>query len=131
MYKRQLVDGTALQGFYCFGPGARVPGYAYDGRFLDMGLGMRPDLVRKGLGLEFVRLGMAAARERFGERPLRLSVAAFNRGAMAVYGRAGFCLLYTSKTLPLFFSARMISTASSVVTHMGFSRSTFTPFSSA
>lgn len=85
-----LVDGMALQGFYCFGPGARVPGYAYDGRFLDMGLGMRPDLVRKGLGLEFVRLGMAAARDRFGERPLRLSVAAFNRGAMAVYGRAGF-----------------------------------------
>lgn len=85
-----LKNAGSIQGFYCFGQPAQVAGYGYDQRFLDMGLGMRPDLIRKGLGLGFVTRGMEEARARFGKKPLRLSVAAFNRAAMTVYARAGF-----------------------------------------
>ncbi len=48
-----------------------------------LGLGLRPDLTGKGLGLEIVGAGLAFAAERYAPRRFRLSVAAFSR-------RAGF-----------------------------------------
>jgi ribosomal-protein-alanine N-acetyltransferase len=54
------------------------------------GLGLRPDLTGRGLGLEFVQAGVALARERFGRRRIILDVAEFNERAMKVYERAGF-----------------------------------------
>ena len=54
------------------------------------GLGLRPDLTGHGLGLEFVRLGLAFAHERFPGRPVVLDVAEFNVRARTVYERAGF-----------------------------------------
>jgi len=54
------------------------------------GLGLRPDLTGRGLGLAFVRLGLAFARERYPGRRIVLDVAEFNVRAKAVYERAGF-----------------------------------------
>jgi [ribosomal protein S18]-alanine N-acetyltransferase len=54
------------------------------------GLGMRPDLTGRGLGLEFVRRGIETAHDRFGPRPIVLDVAEFNVRATTVYQRAGF-----------------------------------------
>jgi ribosomal-protein-alanine N-acetyltransferase len=51
---------------------------------------MRPDLTGRGLGLAFVEAGLAFARETFAPASFRLSVATFNRRAIAVYARAGF-----------------------------------------
>ena len=70
-----------LVGFYYFEP--KPPD-------LDYGLGLRPDLVGHGLGLEFFRAGLEFARERYEPRRVFLHVAEFNERARRVYERAGF-----------------------------------------
>jgi [ribosomal protein S18]-alanine N-acetyltransferase len=62
------------------------------GSVIELGLAMRPDLTGKGLGLEFVRAGLAFAKQRFSPASFRLDVAAFNKRAIKVYTRAGFVL---------------------------------------
>ncbi len=57
---------------------------------LDYGLGLRPDLVGRGLGLEFFLRGLEFARERYRPRRVFLHVAEFNERARIVYERAGF-----------------------------------------
>ena len=73
-------DG-ALLGFYYFEQKEAV---------LEYGLGLRPDLTGRGLGLEFFRAGLEFARERYRPALIRLFVAAFNERAIKVYERAGF-----------------------------------------
>ena len=74
-------EAGAMFGFYYFEP---------NGDVLDYGLGLRPDLVGRGLGLDFFRAGLEFARERYRPRLIRLHVAAFNERAIKVYERAGF-----------------------------------------
>jgi [ribosomal protein S18]-alanine N-acetyltransferase len=57
---------------------------------LDYGLGLRPDLVGQGLGLDFFNAGLAFAHERYEPRRVYLHVAEFNERARRVYERAGF-----------------------------------------
>lgn len=73
--------GDALVGFFEF---------KLDGDDVIIGLGLRPDLTGRRLGLPFVEAGMAFARERFRPSRFRLSVATFNERAIRVYERAGF-----------------------------------------
>lgn len=85
-------DGS-LTGYFCFGESARIPTVerdVYDSNMIDIGLGMKPDLCGKGLGLSFVKSGLDFAREHFGALQVRLTVAAFNKRAINVYGKAGF-----------------------------------------
>ena len=83
-----------LVGYFCFGEDARIPEGRrlglYDETALDVGLGMRPDLAGKGLGLEFVLAGLRFAGNRFPTPAFRLTVASFNRRAIRVYEKAGF-----------------------------------------
>jgi ribosomal-protein-alanine N-acetyltransferase len=88
-YFSATSDGV-LVGYFCFGRDARVSGGDYSGEAVDVGLGMRPDLTGKGLGLSFLESGLGFARERFSPTRFRLSVAAFNERAIKVYERAGF-----------------------------------------
>ena len=60
------------------------------GDALEIGLGLRPDLTGRGLGLEFVRSALEFGRESFQSVKIVLNVAAFNRRAIVVYERAGF-----------------------------------------
>lgn len=77
------TDSTgALVGFFTFEEGR-------DGA-LSIGLGMRPDLTGRGLGLAFVRAGIEEGRTMFRGRPFQLAVAAFNVRAIRVYEKAGF-----------------------------------------
>jgi RimJ/RimL family protein N-acetyltransferase len=88
-------DHGRLIGFFCFNETARVPAGHWSGAYaeagaLDLGLGLRPDLTGKGLGLPFVLAGIEFARSTFTPALLRLTVATFNARAMRVYERAGF-----------------------------------------
>jgi RimJ/RimL family protein N-acetyltransferase len=60
---------------------------------LDYGLGLRPDLVGRGLGLDFFNAGLAFAHERYRPRRVYLHVAEFNERARLVYERAGLELV--------------------------------------
>jgi [ribosomal protein S18]-alanine N-acetyltransferase len=73
-------DGE-LVGFYYF---------ERKGDALEYGLGLRPDLTGRGLGLEFVRAGLEFGREHYRPERMVLAVAAFNERAIKVYERAGF-----------------------------------------
>jgi ribosomal-protein-alanine N-acetyltransferase len=65
-------------------------GLHHDEGVVGVGIGLRPDLTGRGLGLSVLEQGLAFARERFAPRLFRLSVAEFNARAIAVYERAGF-----------------------------------------
>jgi RimJ/RimL family protein N-acetyltransferase len=73
-------DGE-LVGFYYYEP---------KGDVLEYGLGLRPDLTGRRLGLEFFRTGLEFGRGRHRPSVVRLYVAAFNQRAITVYERAGF-----------------------------------------
>ncbi len=81
-----------LLGFFAFGTSAAItenkePGiYAEDGSVL-VGLGLRPDLTGKGLGLAFVEAGLAFGKARFAPTSFRLFVMTFNERAIRVYER--------------------------------------------
>ena len=69
--------------------GSLVGNYYFEekGDALEIGLGLRPDLTGRGLGLEFLLAGIDFGRRRFGLRAVILNVAAFNERAIKVYER--------------------------------------------
>ena len=77
-------ENGSLVGFYYFEP--KPPD-------LDYGLGLRPGLTGKGLGLEFFLAGLEFAQERYEPRRVYLHVAGFNERARRVYERAGFVVV--------------------------------------
>ena len=74
-------DPDGLVGFFMF---------KHEGGTVEVGLGLRPDLTGRGLGLSFLLAGLEFARERYAPAQFRLAVAAFNQRAIRVYERAGF-----------------------------------------
>ncbi len=85
------LSGGELVGFFCFGPGGQLPSFTYaDDGSLDVGLGLRPGLTGRGLGLEFLLAGLEFGRRHFAPAGFRLAVATFNERAIQVYERAGF-----------------------------------------
>jgi ribosomal-protein-alanine N-acetyltransferase len=85
-----VLDGDQMIGYCCFGEDARVAGGRYDDALLDVGWGMRPELMGHGRGCEFV-----AAIVGFGERSyapdvMGVTIAEFNRRSQRVAAGAGF-----------------------------------------
>jgi [ribosomal protein S18]-alanine N-acetyltransferase len=60
---------------------------------LDYGLGLRPDLTGRGLGLEFFLAGLAFGRQQYRPERVHLHVAEFNERARRIYERAGFSVV--------------------------------------
>jgi ribosomal-protein-alanine N-acetyltransferase len=60
------------------------------GETAEIGLGLRPDLTGRGLGLSFVQAGLAFTVARWPIKQVSLAVAAFNERAIRVYEHAGF-----------------------------------------
>lgn len=57
---------------------------------MDIGLGMRPDLTGQGTGYTFVSSILKFAQSQFKAKLFRLTVAQFNKRAIAVYKKLGF-----------------------------------------
>jgi [ribosomal protein S18]-alanine N-acetyltransferase len=86
-----VLSGGELVGFVCFGQGGQVPSFEYaDDGSLDIGLGLRPDLTGRGLGLDFLMAGLEFGRRHFAPTGFRLAVATFNERAIRLYEHAGF-----------------------------------------
>jgi ribosomal-protein-alanine N-acetyltransferase len=84
-----------LVGFYAFGTSATVaeveePALYAENNTIFIGLGMRPDLTGKGLGLDFINTELDFARQQFAPDYFRLYVLSFNKRAMRAYEKAGF-----------------------------------------
>jgi RimJ/RimL family protein N-acetyltransferase len=84
-------DGEAerLVGFGCLGADARVAGLPEADGVLDVGVGMRPDLVGQGLGPEFATTVLDFARAR-GATRLRAVVQDWNTRSLRLVERLGF-----------------------------------------
>ncbi len=95
-FSAAVDDRDKLVGYFMSGAGAQVPGGREAGLYppdaLDIGLGLRPDLVGQGYGVRFVVAGLAHLQGHLTPPPerFRLSVAAFNTRAIHVYSCAGF-----------------------------------------
>jgi len=57
---------------------------------IEIGLGMRPNLIGNGNGVEFVKAGLEFAKSKYTPQKITLSVATFNQRAIKVYRKIGF-----------------------------------------
>jgi [ribosomal protein S18]-alanine N-acetyltransferase len=82
-------DG-GLVGFGCVGAEARVPGVEAEDGTVDVGYGMRPDLVGQGHGREFVGAILAHVADRHPAARLRMSILRWNARSRRVAEAHGF-----------------------------------------
>jgi GNAT superfamily N-acetyltransferase len=94
-YYAATEQTEGVVGFVCFGTAAQVPSEDDGGAYrradlLDIGLGLCPDWCGRGQGSAFLRACLSFGRAQHHPAGFRLTVATFNRRAIAVYTRAGF-----------------------------------------
>jgi [ribosomal protein S18]-alanine N-acetyltransferase len=85
-----VTNETELVGYCCFGAEARVPGIEEEKGTLDVGYGMRPDLIGHGLGAAFVAAIPEFGIREFSPTRLRLLVLSWNDRSRRVAERLGF-----------------------------------------
>ncbi len=88
-YSAVLLD-ERLVGFCCLGNEARVPGMRARDGVLDVGAGLRPDLVGRGLGARFLTAVMDYAWTEDPKALLRVCIAEFNLRAQRAVLFIGF-----------------------------------------
>lgn len=82
-------DGRLL-GFFCLGEEAQVPGGDYSGEALDIGMGIHPGSLGRGLGRRILRLALDHAKREYVPSRFRATVAAFNERALRLCWGVGF-----------------------------------------
>jgi [ribosomal protein S18]-alanine N-acetyltransferase len=82
-------DGD-LVGFGCVGAEARVPGVEEESGTVDVGYGLRPDLMGQGLGREFVGAVLEHVTAREPAARLRMSILEWNGRSRRVAEAHGF-----------------------------------------
>jgi [ribosomal protein S18]-alanine N-acetyltransferase len=85
-----VLSANDLIGYCCFGPDARVAGGSYPTDALDIGAGMRPDLVGRGHGRAFLTAILHFAATTYSPRAFTATVAAFNQRALSLCRSVGF-----------------------------------------
>ena len=92
-YHALVDEQNTVIGFFCTGANAQVPrGHqfgVYTEDFIDMGVGMHPNLVGKGNGFDFCAQVISCIRAE-SSKPIRLTVATFNKRAIRLYEKLGF-----------------------------------------
>ena len=87
-----VADAGELIGHCCFGAPARVPPGVEEPGTLDVGYGLAPELMGRGLGPEFVGAILDFALERFAPERLRLYVLDWNERSRKVAAGHGFAV---------------------------------------
>lgn len=82
-----------LVGFCCFGEDAQVPGGDYSLPAVDVGLGMNPALIGKGLSHALLAAVLDWGRQLFDLNCFRATVAAINVRSLGLFSRAGFMVV--------------------------------------
>ena len=90
-YHAVLEDGELI-GYCCFGEDAQVRGGTYGEGELEVGWGMRPDLMGQGRDREFAAAILEYAERTYEPQALGLTIAEFNGRSQAVAERQGFTL---------------------------------------
>jgi RimJ/RimL family protein N-acetyltransferase len=85
-----VEDEGDLAGFGCVGVEARVPGVEEEPGTIDVGYGMRPDLVGQGRGRSFVAAVLDYVAERNPGARLRMSILRWNGRSRRVAEGHGF-----------------------------------------
>lgn len=92
-YEAVFGDGKLI-GFLCAGKAAQVPKGieqgVYPEGFVDIGIGMDPELTGQGNGQQFFGYAASAIQSEHPELSLRLTVAKFNARAIHLYKKFGF-----------------------------------------
>jgi RimJ/RimL family protein N-acetyltransferase len=83
-------DEGQLVGYCCLGHEARVPGVVEEPGVLDVGYGMRPDLMGQGSGPGFIRSILGFASIEFSPRRFRLLILDWNARSRAAARSVGF-----------------------------------------
>ena len=77
-------------GFCCFGAEARVHGQEAQDGTVDIGGGVRPDLLSQGLAGQVLPLLLDFARQRFAPQRFRTAIASFNERSTRLCLTSGF-----------------------------------------
>lgn len=86
-----INEADQIVGFCCFGEDASVPGGDYrDAAALDVGLGLHPNLIGKGLGYPFLLAALELGIEKFSPLRFRSTIALFNARSRRIFEQAGF-----------------------------------------
>ena len=79
-----------LEGYCSFGLDGQVPGGDYSAEALDIGIGIRPDLVGHGRGKQYAQAVVRYGVNQYGAQRLRVTIAKFNKRAQRVWKQLGF-----------------------------------------
>jgi len=83
-------EDEELVGFFSIGIDGQVPGGLYDGSALDIGAGMRPDLVGKQGGGRFLQSVLEFLETETGGGNFRATIASWNERALRAVSAVGF-----------------------------------------
>lgn len=90
-YHAALDREGELVGYCCFGSDAQVTAGDYNLEdALDIGLALRPDLIGRDCGVEFVQAVLRFAELTFAPAFFRATIATFNVASQRCFARAGF-----------------------------------------
>ena len=79
-----------LEGYCSFGLDGQVPGGHYSAEALDIGMGIRPDLVGQGHGKQYAQAVARYGANKLRYKQLRVTIAQFNKRAQRVWEQLGF-----------------------------------------
>jgi [ribosomal protein S18]-alanine N-acetyltransferase len=79
-----------LEGYCSFGSDGQVPGGDYSREALDIGMGIRPDLVGHGRGRQYAQAVVRYGAHQYRVKHLRVTIAEFNKRAQRVWKQLGF-----------------------------------------